>query len=108
MKRYDLCHIMKKAWTLFRKAEITFSEALHRAWLSAKAAAINQKRIEDAKAAAGITEETNTWNGWKQLGYEVIHGSRALFGAELLWGSKGDGAVYKARFFGASQVQKIA
>ncbi len=37
MKRYDLRHIMTKAWKLFRKMEITFSEALHRAWLSAKA-----------------------------------------------------------------------
>lgn len=108
MRRYDLSHIMKKAWELFRKAELTFSEALHRAWLSAKAAEINRRRIEDAKAAAGITENTNTWSGWKQLGYEVIHGSRALFGAELIWGSRGDGAIYKASFFGASQVQAIA
>lgn len=108
MKRYDLSHIMKKAWELFRKAELTFAEALHRAWLSAKAAEINRKRIEDAKAAAGITEDTNTWSGWKQSGYEVIHGNKALFGAELIWGSKGDGAIYKARFFGASQVRAIA
>lgn len=108
MRKYDLSHIMKRAWKLFRKAEITFSEALHRAWLSAKAVEINQRRIENAKAAAGVTEETNTWSGWKQLGYEVIHGSRALFGTDLLWGSRGDGAVYKARFFGASQVHEIA
>lgn len=108
MKRYDLSHIMKKAWELFRKAELTFAEALHRAWLSAKAAEINRKRIEAAKSAAGITEDTNTWSGWKQLGYEVIHGSKAFFGAELIWGSKGDGAIYKARFFGASQVRAIA
>lgn len=108
MKRYDLSHIMKKAWELFRKAELTFSEALHRAWLSAKAVEINQKRIEDAKAAAGITEDTNTWSGWKQLGYEVIHGSRALFGTELIWGSRGDGVTYRASFFGASQVQASA
>lgn len=108
MRKYDLSHIMKRAWKLFWKAEITFSEALHRAWLSAKAVEINQRRIENAKAAAGVTEETNTWSGWKQLGYEVIHGSRALFGTDLLWGSRGDGAVYKARFFGASQVHEIA
>lgn len=55
----------------------------------------------------GITEDTNTWSGWKKLGYEVIHGSRALFGCSLIWGSKGDGAVYNARFFGKSQVQAI-
>ena len=79
-----------------------------RAWLSAKAEAINAKRIEEAKATAGVKEETNTWNGWKQLGYEVIHGSKALFGTELIWGSRGDGKAYKARFFGRSQVHEIA
>ena len=67
---------------------------------------INQKRIERARGAAGVTEEVNTWSGWKALGYEVIHGSRSLFGTELIWGSKGDGATYKARFFGRSQVHE--
>ena len=108
MKRYNLSKIMSRAWALFRKLGISFSEALHRAWLSAKAEPINAARIEDAKAAAGIEEETNTWAGWKALGYEVIHGSKALFGCELIYGSKGDGAIYKARFFGASQVQAAA
>lgn len=106
--KYNLSHIMTKAWEIFRKAKVTFSEALHRSWLSAKAAAINQKRIEAAKVAAGVEEETNTWSGWKALGYEVVHGSKALFGAELIWGSRGDGAIYKARFFGRSQVQEVA
>lgn len=106
--KYDLKTIMKKAWKIFRKAEITFSEALHRAWLSAKAIEINQNRIEKAKEAAEVTEETNTWSEWKKLGYEVIHGSEAFFGADLIWGSKGDGAIYKARFFGRSQVQEVA
>lgn len=106
--RYNLSKIMLKAWELFRKLKISFSEALHRAWLSAKAAPINAERIAQAKAAAGITEETATWSGWKKAGYEVIHGSKALFGCELIYGSKGDGATYKARFFGASQVKAIA
>ena len=107
--KYNLKSIMTRAWKLFRKfSDLTFGECLHRAWLSAKAEEVNAKRIEAAKLAAGVTEETNTWNGWKQLGYEVIHGSKALFGAELIWGSKGDGAVYKARFFGRSQVQALA
>ena len=106
--KYDLRKIMNAAWKLFRKLEITFSEALHRAWMSAKAAPVNAQRIEDAKAEAGITEETNTWSGWRDAGYEVIHGSKALFGCDLIYGSKGDGAIYKARFFGASQVQAIA
>ena len=105
--KYNLSRIMTKAWEIFRKLEISFAEALHRAWLSAKAAPINEKRIQEAKEAAGITEETNTWSGWKDAGYEVIHGSKALFGACLIYGSKGDGAVYNARFFGLSQTCEI-
>ena len=107
MKKYDLSMIMKKAWKIFRKVQVTFAEALHRSWLSAKAEVINQKRIERARSAAGVTEEVNTWSGWKALGYEVVHGCKALFGAELIWGSRGDNAVYKASFFGRSQVQPI-
>lgn len=106
--KYNLKSIMTRAWKLFRKfSDLPFGECLHRAWLSAKAEEVNAKRIEAAKQAAGVTEETNTWSGWKELGYEVIHGSKSLFGTELIWGSKGDGAVYKARFFGRSQVQQI-
>lgn len=106
MKKYDLQAIMTRAWKIFRKVQVTFAEALHRSWLSAKAEEINQNRIERAKEAAEVTEETNTWSEWKKLGYEVIHGSKALFGADLIWGSKGDGATYKARFFGRSQVHE--
>ncbi|MDD6065562.1 MAG: hypothetical protein PUD04_03165 [Firmicutes bacterium] len=109
MKKYNLRRIMLKAWQNYRKNEgLTFGECLHRAWLSAKAEEVNAKRIADAKAAAGITEETNTWSGWKKLGYEVIHGSKALFGTDLIWGSRGDDKIYKARFFGRSQVQMMA
>ena len=106
--RYDLRAIMLRAWRLFREGKGSFAECLHRAWISEKAQSINAQRIEDAKAEAGITEETNTWYGWKQKGFEVMHGSKALFGCDLIWGSKGDGATYKARFFGASQVQAVA
>lgn len=106
--KYNLSHIMTKAWKIFRKfTELSFGECLHRAWLSAKAEEINAKRVEAAKVAAGISEETNTWSRWKELGYEVIHGSKALFGVDLIWGSRGDGATYKARFFGMSQVQAV-
>lgn len=108
MKKFNLKNIMLKAWMLFRrKKDLTFAECLHRAWLSAKAEEINEKRVEEAKRAAGVTEETATWSTWKALGYEVIHGSKALFGCDLIWGSKGDGQIYKARFFGKSQVQAI-
>ena len=107
--RYSFRRIMLLAWKIYRKEkDLSFAESLHRAWLSAKAEEINAKRIEKAKAAAGIQEETNTWSGWRQLGYEVIHGSRALFGTDLIWGSKGDGMIYKARFFGRSQVKQLA
>lgn len=106
--KYNLRAIMLKAWKNYRKTGLSFAECLHRAWLSAKAEAVNEERIQRAKAEAGISEDTNTWSGWKALGYEVIHGSRALFGTELIWGSRGDGAVYKARFFGRSQVREIA
>ena len=108
MKKFNLKNIMLKAWMLFRRKEdLTFAECLHRAWLSAKAEEINEKRVEDAKRVAGVTEETATWSAWKALGYEVIHGSKALFGCDLIWGSRGDGQIYKARFFGKSQVQAI-
>ncbi len=106
---YNLSRIMHTAWELYRKHyDIDFPEALHRAWLCAKAEPINAERIETAKAAAGITEEVRTWHGWKLAGFEVIHESKALFGCDLIYGSRGDGAVYKARFFGASQVQALA
>ena len=82
--KYNLSKIMLKAWKVYRKTKgISFAEALHRAWLSAKAEEINAKRIE------------------------VIHGSKALFGCSLVWGSRGDGATYKASFFGKSQVETI-
>lgn len=108
MKRYNLSEIMRHAWRLFRKLSISFSEALHRAWQSAKARPINQKRIDDAKAAAGVTEDTDTWSGWKARGFEVIHESKALFQVELIHASKGDDArAYKASFFSFSQVQPL-
>lgn len=106
--KWNLSEIMSHAWRIFRKLEISFAEALHRAWISAKAQPVNAERIEAAKQAAGIVEEVKTWSGWREAGFEVQHGSKALFGVDLIYGSKGDGAIYKARFFGASQVQPIA
>ena len=106
--KYNLKEIMLRAWRNYRKGGLTFAEALHRAWLSAKQEPINAQRIEAAKAEAGITEEVNTWAGWRKLGYEVVHGSKALFKAILLYGSKGDGATYTGSFFARSQVEAIA
>lgn len=106
--RFNLREIMLRAWRLFREDEgITFAEALHRSWISAKAEPVNAARIEAAKAETGIQEETRTWKGWKDAGREVIHGSKALFGCDLIWGSRGDGATYKARFFGISQTVAV-
>lgn len=108
MKKWNLREIMLRAWRLWRKGGLSsFGEALHRAWAAAKAAPVNAQRIAEAKAAAGVAEETDTWAGWKAAGFEVIHGSKALFGADLIYASRGDGAVYKARFFGRSQVQPV-
>lgn len=101
---YNLSKIMSRAWELFRKLGIDFAECLRRAWAAAKAEPVNAARIAEAKAAAGVAEEVNTWAGWQRLGYEVKHGSKALFGVDLIWAVRGAGAVYKARFFGASQV----
>lgn len=47
--KYNLSKIMLKAWEIYRKYNIKFSEALHRAWLSAKAEEVNAKRIEVSK-----------------------------------------------------------
>lgn len=108
--KYNKIQIMKKAWEIYRKFQkskknqITFGEALHRAWNSVKARPINDRKIADAKKAAGITEEVNTWTGWRDHGFEVIHGSKALFSVDLIYASKGDDATYKASFFGWSQI----
>lgn len=104
---YNLSAIMYRAWRTFRKGGITFSEALHRSWLSAKAQPVNAERIEAARIAAGISEPVETWNGWRTAGREVIHGERALFQVDLLYGSHGDGAIYRASFFAESQTEPL-
>ena len=54
--KYNLSKIMLKAWKVYRSGkQISFGEALHRAWLSAKAEEINITRIETAKKAANVT-----------------------------------------------------
>lgn len=106
--RYNLSKLMTKAWKIYRKTKgFNFAESLHRAWLSIKAEKVNNSRIETAKKAANVTEPVNTWARWKELGFEVVHGSKALFSIVLVRGSRGDGATYKASFFGESQVQPI-
>lgn len=106
--KYNLRKIMLRAWKHYKaNKELSFAECLHRAWLSEKALEINQKRIEEARTAAGVTEEARTWSDWKKFGREVVHGMKAVFHVALIWGSKGDEAVYNASFFAESQTQPV-
>ena len=98
--KYNLRSIMHTAWRFFRKGVETFALALRMAWANAKAHIA-------AKAAAGITEQTHTWAGWKALGYEVIHESKALYKVNLADPSTKKGTRLTA-YFGASQVQPIS
>lgn len=100
MKKYDLSRIMAAAWKIFRKGVYSFAAALRMAWANAKA-------HNAAKAVAGITEETHTWAGWRDLGYEVIHESKALFRAILNDPATKSGTRVTC-YFGASQVQPLA
>ena len=100
MKKYNLSSIMRAAWKIFRKGVQSFAGALRMAWANAKA-------HNAAKAAAGITEETHTWGGWRDLGYEVIHESKALYRAILSDPATKNGARVTC-YFGASQVQPIS
>ena len=99
MKKYDLSSIMSAAWRIFRKGVQSFAMALRMAWANAKA-------HNAAKEQAGITEETHTWAGWRELGYEVIHESKALYRATLADPATKKG-IRTACYFGMSQVQPI-
>ena len=99
MKKYNLKSIMSAAWKIFRKGIQSFAVALRMAWANAKAHTA-------AKAEAGISEETHTWSGWKLLGYEVIHESKALYKAILSDPATKSGKRVTC-YFGASQVQPI-
>lgn len=103
---YNKSNIMATANSLTAKRGISQSEALHRSWNASKMSPINAQRIAEAKAAAGITEEVMTWKGWRDAGYQVIHGSKKLFSVVLEYATKGDGATYTASFFGRSQVEE--
>lgn len=96
---FNLSSIMHNAWKYVRKLNISISAALRMAWANAKTTA-------QAKAAAGITEETHSWAGWKAAGYEVIHESKALYKAITVDPTTKSGTRVVA-FFGASQVQPI-
>ncbi len=98
--KYNLSKIMTAAWRMFRKGVGSFAMALRLAWRNAKVR-------NAAKETAGITEETHTWSGWKNLGYEVIHESKALYKAVISDPATKSGTRTTC-YFGASQVQPIA
>lgn len=75
--KFNLKSIMKSAWNFFRKADITFADALKMAWA-------NEKKLKTAKAAAGITETVRSWYAWFAAGREVIHESKAVLKVTLL------------------------
>ena len=83
MKKYNLSTLMKKAWSLYRKAlkkgTAKFADALRTAWAWLKVQASNKAIVEAAATAAGIVEEYHSWYGWQQLGRMVIHTSEASF-----------------------------
>lgn len=99
MQKYDRRSIMSDAWNIFRKGVQSFALALRMAWQNAKAQA-------EAKRTAGVTEETHTWYGWKVLGFEVIHESKALYKAILNDPSTKSGTRVTC-YFGISQVQPV-
>lgn len=99
MKKYDMSGIMSAAWRIFRKGVQSFAVALRMAWANVKA-------HNAAKVAAGISEETHTWAGWRDLGYEVIHESKALYKAILSDPATKNGTRVTC-YFGASQVRPV-
>ena len=99
MSKYNLSSIMRAAWGFFRKGVASFSVALRMAWA-------NEKKRHAAREATGITEETHSWYGWKQLGYEVIHESKALYQATITDPGTKSG-TRRMSYFGRSQVQPI-
>lgn len=97
--KHNLSAIMRAAWRIFRKGVESFATALRMAWANAKA-------HRSAKAAAGVTEETHTWSGWRELGMEVIHESMALYKALILDPTTKSGTRVTC-YFGRSQVQEV-
>lgn len=107
--QFNRSRIMTRAWEIFRKngGKVTFSEALHRSWQCAKAAPVNAERVQAAKEAAGIAEETDTWYGWKCRGYQVKHESKCLFQCVVDTPAKGDGKQFRQSYFGVSQIEPL-
>lgn len=97
--KYHLSSIMRAAWRLYRKGADSFSLALRTAWA-------NEKARHSAQRDAGVAEEAHTWAGWRRLGYEVRHGSRAMYQITITDPATKSGTRW-ASFFGRSQVQPV-
>lgn len=97
--KYHLSSIMRAAWRLYRKGAGSFSLALRTAWA-------NEKARHSAQRDAGVAEEAHTWAGWQRLGYEVRHGSRAMYQTTITDPATKSG-TRRASFFGRSQVQPV-
>lgn len=79
---------------------VSFSLALRKiVWPSEKA------RLA-AMEAAGIAEETHTWDGWKQWGYEVRHQSKSFYQATITDPATKSG-TRRVSHFGLSRVQLV-
>lgn len=104
--KYNLSELFKRAWKIFRKGNCTFGDALRKSWVTEKASEENKRRIEEAKRAAGVDEETRTWFGWTSVGREVIHEMKSLFKAEVIDGATKNGTRILS-FFGMSQTEAI-
>ena len=100
MNKYNLRSIMRAAWRLYRSGTDSFSLALRIAWA-------NEKARHAAQEAAGLEEESHTWAGWKKLGYEVRHQSKAIYQATITDPATKSG-TRKTSYFGRSQVQPIS
>ena len=74
--------------------------------MALRIAGANEKARHAAQEAAGITEESHTWAGWKKLGYEVRHHSRAIYQATITDPATKSG-TRKTSYFGRSQVQPV-
>ena len=85
--KYDLSKLMKKAWSLYKKASkkatANFADALRAAWTWLKVQEANKAIVEAAAQAAGVVEDYHTWAGWQALGRMVIHTSEATFKVEV-------------------------
>lgn len=86
MKKYNLSKIMKRAWELVKKAGMTISEGLRKAWAEAKASAenlvdklvenLNDMAYNDYHIRAGVEREavSKVWekNGMKRAYLTIV------------------------------------